>query len=75
MGKEPLYKAVLMHHNIGESPDPKGMDLVSIGTVGRALGLLAEVLVFEGVRVGDVGAFTRLEVEELVRGVRVATHE
>ena len=60
-------------HNPEETWVPKW--LVAIGFVGRAVPLLAEVLVFEGMCVGDVGAGSRDEVVALVGCIGVVTLE
>ena len=49
--------------------------LVSIGFVGGAILLLAEVLVLEGMHVGDMGTSARDKVMTLVGGIGVVAFE
>ena len=60
-------------HTPGETRVPKW--LVTIGLVRGAVVLLAEVLVFEAMSMGDVGAGSRDEVMALVGGVRIVALE
>ena len=60
-------------HNPGETWVPNW--LVTVGFVGGAIVLLTEVLVLEGMGMGDVGASSGDEVVALVGGVRVVTFE
>ena len=62
-----------MVHTPEETWVPKW--LVTVGFVGGAIVLLAEVLVLEGMGMSDMGAGSRDEVVALVGGVRVVTFE
>jgi hypothetical protein len=57
------------NHIMGEIHIPKGSDLASVGVMGGTNALLAEVLVFERMRVSDVDTSLGFELIELVRGV------
>jgi len=58
-------------HIPGDTQTPNW--LVSIGSVGGAIALLAEVLVLEGMGMSDVGTSARDKVVALVGGGGVVT--
>jgi hypothetical protein len=71
--KEPRMKEVVMTQIMGDQHRPRGGGSASKGAMHGAEALLAEVLMLEGMGVGDVDTALRFEVVELVRSVRVTT--
>ena len=62
-------------HNMGESSSPNGSRSITIRTMGGAAGLLAEVLMLEGMTMRDVLTRTRGKGVVGVSGVGVGTPE
>ena len=60
---------------MGESSSPRGSRSITIRTMGGAVGLLAEVLVLEGMTMHDMLMRTRGKVMVSVSGVGVGTSE
>jgi hypothetical protein len=68
-----MMKLEVTSQIMGEKYRPKGSDSASIGAMRGTEVLLAEVLMFKGMGVGDMDTTLGFEVVELVHGVRVTT--
>jgi hypothetical protein len=60
---------LVTNHIMGDICKPKGSDSALIGAMGGTNVLLAEALMFEGMRVSDVGTSLGFELVKLVCGV------
>ena len=70
-----VEKLVKVSHNMGESSSPSGSRSITVRMMGGAAGLLAEVLVLEGMTMRDVLTRTRGKGMVSVSGVGVVAFE
>ena len=70
-----VEKLVNVSHNMGESSIPNGSRSMTVRMMGGAIGLLAEVLVLEGMAMHDVLTRTRGKGMVSISGVGVGTFE
>jgi hypothetical protein len=73
--KEPRMKEAVMTQIMGDHRRPRGGGSASIRLMRGTEALLAEVLMFEGMGVGDVDMTLGFEVMELVYRIRVTADE